>query len=242
MTVEVVERSEVQCGRTTIPYAIRRSARRGTVSVAVEPSGEVLLTAPASTPVERLDRVVHQKARWIVARRREVAGPRLVPTAREFVSGESFLYLGRQYRLLVRNGPTAVRLHRGRLEVHEPDGNRRGQRVRAALVRWNRDQAERRLPERVARWAKKVGVPAPKVLVREQQKRWGSCDAAGAVRFNWRIIQAPMSLVDYVVVHELVHLRHRDHDAAYWQALGRVMPDYEARRRALKRWGGQAQW
>ena len=80
----------------------------------------------------------------------------------------------------------------------------------------------------------------PRVIVANQQKRWGSCDQAGTIRLNWRIIQAPMRLVDYVVVHELVHLRHRGHGRDYWQAVGRVMPDYERRRRGSEGTGPDA--
>ena len=82
----------------------------------------------------------------------------------------------------------------------------------------------------------------PPVVVSDQQKRWGSCDRNGTIRLNWRIIQAPMRLVDYVVVHELVHLRHRGHDREYWQALGRVMPDYERRRDDLMQRGRSRSW
>ena len=77
----------------------------------------------------------------------------------------------------------------------------------------------------------------PRVIVADQQKRWGSCNHRGTIRLNWRIIQAPMRLIDYVVVHELVHLLHRGHGRDYWQAVGRVMPDYERRREELRQCG-----
>ena len=114
--------------------------------------------------------------------------------------------------------------------------------VRAAVVAWFRRRAPERLPERVAGWHAKAGVPMPHVKLASQQKRWGSCDQAGTIRLNWRIIQAPMRLVDYVVVHELVHLRHRGHGRDYWQAVGRVMPDYERRRRDLRERGAILVW
>ena len=82
----------------------------------------------------------------------------------------------------------------------------------------------------------------PPVIVSNQQKRWESCARNGAIRLNWRIIQAPMRLVDYVVVHELVHLRHRGHGREYWQALGRGMPDYERQREDLRRCGAGLAW
>ena len=93
-----------------------------------------------------------------------------------------------------------------------------------------------------AAWRPKAGVPLPRVIVAKQRRRWGSCDQRGTIRLNWRIIQAPMRLVDYVVVHELVHLRHRGHGRDYWQAVGRVMPDYERRREDLTRYGPSFSW
>ena len=82
----------------------------------------------------------------------------------------------------------------------------------------------------------------PNVVIADQQKRWGSCDQHGAIRLNWRIVQAPMRLVDYVVVHELAHLRHRGHGPDYWHAVRRVMPDYERRRDELRRYGPMLTW
>ena len=237
-----LERSQVQFGRTCIPYSIRRSARRRTVAVAVEPTGNVLLTAPTDTPVERLDRLVHEKAQWIMGHLREIRAAHST-SAREFASGETVLYLGRQYRLRVLRGAEHVALHRGQLVVcvrgHEP---RRPEVVRDLLVRWYRERASRRVPERVRHWAAKVSVEVPKVLIREQRKRWASCDPAGALRVNWRVVQAPVSLLDYVVVHELAHVRHRHHGLQFWSLVGRVLPDYEVRRARLASMGRELSW
>ena len=82
----------------------------------------------------------------------------------------------------------------------------------------------------------------PRLIIADQQKRWGSCSTRGTIRLNWRIIQAPMRLVDYVVVHELVHLRHRGHGRDYWRAVGRVMPDYERRREDPRQLGSRLTW
>lgn len=103
----VEERSEVQWGTTRIPYGIRRSTRRRTVALSVAPPGQIILTAPRDTPVERLDAVVHAKAKWIASRLRLVRPAEPRPSPREFVGGETFLYLGRQYRLEVRRGGAA---------------------------------------------------------------------------------------------------------------------------------------
>jgi predicted metal-dependent hydrolase len=241
-----MERSEIRWGTTGIPYVIRRSARRGTVSVAVEPSGQIVLTAPQATTVERLDRVVRQKARWIVERVRR--GRRLArPTAREFVSGETVQYLGRSYRLRVVEAGEGVpaRLARGWLVVTVERGLAAGYRVgavRAALVAWYRPRAVAQLSERGERWAARLQVRPRDMLVRDPPQRWGSCDSGGTLRFSWRIIQAPPPLVDYVVAHELVHLLHRGHTPRFWETLGRVMPEYETLRTQLRSLGPTLVW
>ena len=237
------ETSAVTWGGTLLPYAIRRSARRKkTVAVTVDPAGSVLVVAPERVATDRLDAIVRRKAAWIARRiqRADTRGPLLAP--REFVSGASVRYLGRHYRLKVNAQDTGdAKLRGGWLHVPAPGGAQDPAQIRAALVSWFRRRAAERLPERVEAWRAKAGV-LPRVIVSNQQKRWGSCDQSGTIRLNWRIIQAPMHLVDYVVVHELVHLQHRGHGRDYWQAVGRVMPDYERRRRDLREHGSFLVW
>ena len=114
--------------------------------------------------------------------------------------------------------------------------------MRERLVAWYRERAALRVPERAATWSHRLELNAAPVLIREPKKRWGSADATGNIRFNWRIIQTPTRLIDYVVAHELVHLAHPDHTRDFWATLGRAMPDYEARREALRRLGRQVVW
>jgi predicted metal-dependent hydrolase len=123
--------------------------------------------------------------------------------------------------------------------LHEED---RAAFVRAALLDWYEPRAANRLKARVKLWAGKLHVKEPKLLLVEPRKRWGSASASGTVRLNWRIIQAPLSLVDYVVVHELVHLEHANHTSEFWAAIGRVMPDYEDRKTRLRHLGPQLEW
>ena len=242
--MSATETSSVAWGGTLLPYTIHRSARRKkTVAVTVDPAGGVVLLAPKHLTADELDGIVARKAEWIVRRLQhaELHGPS--PSPREFVSGESVLYLGRHYRLKVQpHASGEAKLRGGWLHVAAPEGAGQAVRIREAVIAWLRRHAAKRLPERVAAWRAKAGVPMPPVIVSNQQKRWGSCDRTGTIRLNWRIIQAPMRLVDYVVVHELVHLRHRGHGRDYWQAVGRVMPDYERRREDLRRCGAGLAW
>lgn len=232
-------------GRTVIPYAIERGRRVKTVAIAVDPSDGVRVRAPGGTAITRLDVIVRRKARWILERQRRSEDLAPPPSPREFVSGETFRYLGRQYRLKLERtaGPGAcVRILDGCLIVPVATKKTRPQDVRDQLVAWFRERAGIRVPERVAKWSAKLDLHPASVLIRDPKKRWGSADARGNIRLNWRIIQAPATLIDYVLAHELVHIAHPDHTREFWSTLGTAMPDYETRRDALRRLGRQLVW
>lgn len=243
------ERAVAVYGTRAIPYRIQRSRRRVSVAVVVDPNEGVVLRVPQNLERDRIAAVVRRKGAWIVERLRGFEDLLPPQTTREFVSGETFLYLGRQHRLRVervaRRSRPAVAMEQGRLVVRVPaelgDSDRAGT-VRATLREWYRRRAAHYLPPRLARWAAKLGVPAPPLLVREPPKRWGSCDASGNVRINWRTIQLAPRLIDYVLAHELVHLEHRRHDADFWARLGEVIHDADARRTALRRAGVSVCW
>lgn len=246
--MKTIERSEVRFGRTAIPYQVVRGRRQKTVAIAIDPQAGVLLRAPAATPLESLDAIVHKKAIWILERLRKLRDLPPPPSPRQFVSGETFLYLGRQYRLRVEKvaEPAGkVRLRNGWLVTEVPAATPDAERsalVRKLLVSWYRQHSAEKVPERAAWWSERLSLQPTSVLIRSQEKRWASCDPAGVLRFNWRIVQASPRLLDYVVVHELIHLVHSGHTAAYWAALGQALPDYEDRRDALRRVGARLVW
>lgn len=209
-----------------------RSDRR-TADIRVE-DGAVSVVVPRDLAVERIDRLLQDKRLWIkekIALHREMAPA----PEKTFVSGEAFPYLGRNYRLKVSQGSFApVRLVNGRLLVQAPTGTDQPHIIRNALVRWYKRQAQRKLQEKVARYAPIVGVTPNGVGIRTFKSRWGSCTAQGALEFNWQIMMAPNRMVDYVVVHELCHLIRHDHSPEFWKEVARVMPDYPEYREWLK--------
>ena len=242
-----LEPATLAYGRTTIPYRIERAGRRVSVAITVDAADGVVVRAPADLDRARIEALVRRKAAWIVRQSRRFEDLLPHQAEREFVSGETFWYLGRQHRLrveAVEEGPARVALVQGRLVVRAParGGTVAAETVREALRSWYRRRAELYLAPRLARWAAKLGVPVPPLLVREPPKRWGSCDAAGRVRINWRVMQVAPRLVDYVLAHELVHLEHRQHDAEFWARLGEVMGDAEGRRGVLRGAGVRVGW
>jgi len=228
-------RGGIQFGSRRIPYRLSKTGRRKTVAIAVDPTLGVLVRAPATLLTEELAGILHRKAPWIWERLRRVRElPR--PARREFVSGESFPYLGRNYRLKLIRGDGRIRaaLSGRRLYVA---GASSAPAIRETLRQWYGRRAARRLPERVALWARRLGVPTPPVIIRDQSKRWGSCDVRRRLRLNWRIVMAPMSLIDYVVVHEVCHLVRPHHGREFWKLIRRLLPDWERRRDRLREEG-----
>lgn len=237
-------KGKVVFGRKAIDFSIVRSARRKkTIALSIELAGEVLVRAPMNTPHSRLIHIVKSKAEWIIKKHKSLDHV-LARAKKEFVSGESFSYLGRHVRLKVLENCKAskpvVKMYRGRLEVgtNSPSGKRKSAgEIRAALISWYKRQAQNRIPERVRIYAEKMGLPEPEVVIRDQKRIWGSCSGKGILRLNWRIIMAPMSLIDYVVVHELCHIKYRDHSGSFWRYMGMILPDYEKRKGRLGKLG-----
>lgn len=236
---------EIQFGNRQIGFAVRRSAVRTTTGIAVSIADGIVVTAPAALADQEIDQIVHQKARWLVERLADLAEVEPEPPLPEFVGGETFAYLGRQYRLRIVPAPDAsrvdVRLRSGWLTATVPsglNGSDASAAIRKELPRWYRRRASDLLPKRTETWAQRLGVDSPRVLVRDQQKRWGSCTRDGRLRINWRIMMAPTMLVDYVLAHELCHLQVPNHSKRFWALLGTIMPDYARRRERLRVEGG----
>ena len=237
----MTEQGSVRFGGTTIQYHVRRSARRRkTVDITVDGTG-VQVAVPQDTPDEDVRAIVHRRAPWILAHAPETL---LEALPKGFVSGETLPYLGRNVRMVVSVGDVRapeVRFDHWRLRITVPrylsEGNRSGC-IRRAVVAWYRRRAEARLATIVERWWPRFGGREPyRLLIRDQRQRWGSCAPDGTLRFNWRLAMLRPDLAEYVVVHELAHLRVRNHSTEFWNLLSRAMPDAQERRRRLREVG-----
>ena len=231
----------VRYGDTDIEYEVRRSVRRKkTVQITVDGAG-VQVSAPQTTPDTELQAIVRKRAGWILRNAQEAA---FKPVPKRFVSGETLPYLGRNVRLVVKVEDVLtpeVRFDHWRFQISVPDGlegEDRCQHIRRAVVEWYKSRAADRLLSGVQRWWPRLGnVGEPHVLVRDQRQRWGSCAPDGSLRFNWRVMMLDPSLVEYVIVHELIHLNVKNHSQEFWRLLASVLPDVERRRRQLREAG-----
>lgn len=225
----------IEYGRETIRYEVRFLPTRRTLGIEVHPDQRVVIRAPVGCTEDVIADRVRKRASWIS---RQIADfRRYSPRTpqRQYVSGETHLYLGRQYRLKVGAGETAsVRMTRGQLCVTMP-GIPDPERVKTMLHRWYLDHARRVFSEVLDQCLIRFkGHPRPRLIVRAMQSRWGSLSQTGSMTLNVNLVRAPRACIEYVVTHELCHLRHRDHDASFFNLLGRVMPDWEQRKQKLE--------
>ncbi len=234
----MTERDSIRFGDTTIEYQVRRSQRRKkTVEVTIA-GGGVQVAAPMDTPADDLQTLVRRRAPWIL---NHASDGMLDVSPKRFVSGETLPYLGRNVRMVFETADVRtpeVRFDHWRFSIKVPrglDDGQRYERIRKAIIAWYRRRAETRLQVGVKKWLPRFGGgEPPEVLIRDQRQRWGSCAPDGTLRFNWRVVMLEPALVDYVIVHELVHLTVRSHSDDYWKLVTRVIPDAQERRRKLR--------
>jgi predicted metal-dependent hydrolase len=235
-------------GSRNLAYTVERTQRRKSIAISVDLTG-VRVLAPADATSDEIEATLQRKAPWVLSKLSlvEEMGPGAAP--REFVSGETFHYLGRAYRLRVLPDASAVttRVRLSGRHLLAPLSIGLDQRlaeiaVRRGLIVWYERRARERLPERIAFFAERVGVRPPHLLVRDQEKRWGSCDGRGRIRANWRLMTLPLPLIDYVLAHEVCHVVEPNHRPPFWRLLGVVMPDWEVRRAALRSAGPRFAW
>lgn len=224
-------------GDRRIRCEVRRSGQRMNRSVAihVEPDGRVLIDAPLNTPEPEIRLAVTRRLGWIHRRLVDVESRKRLLTPREYVSGETILYLGRGYRLKVISTPLehGARLRGGYLEVAVHD--RSAEVVRMEVEKWFRNRAKEVLPKRLSaisedlKWVKS----SPPLSIRKMSRQWGSCSPKGRIALNIGLVHVPNECIDYVVLHELIHLKVHNHSRSFYRVLDVHLPDWQRRKSRL---------
>jgi predicted metal-dependent hydrolase len=214
-----------------------RSARK-TLALIVRPDGSLLVRAPLRTSIAAIEAFVEKNRGWIEKQRAKArAAPPAAP--RLYRRGEMFLFLGTAYPLQIVEGQAAqepLRLDDGKFKLaasHQAEAS-------LAFEHWYREQAKQIVPARVELFARQHDLSYRKIGITSARTRWGSCSASGSLSFSWRLILAPLPVVDYVVVHELVHTVFHNHAKQFWHRVGTILPDYPLHRRWLRENGRHA--
>jgi hypothetical protein len=204
-------------------------SRRRTIALVITPDGQLIVRAPVRATAAMIKEVIREKQSWI---RKKIAGIKQRPQAIDhtYEEGEIFFFLGRAYPLqIVDSGKAAIertdRLCISRTVI--PD-------IRNLLKRWYMEEAHKEIHSRCMWFSMTTGYTPKSIRITDACRRWGSCTHKGGLNFSWRLIQAPLEIVDYVIVHELVHLRQPDHSKKFWAGVREIMPDYERRREWLR--------
>jgi hypothetical protein len=222
-----------------IDYVLLPGADRKTTDIVIERNGAVTVRPPIGFSPEKVDAVVESKRMWIYKNLAEWRDLNAAAVVREWVNGESFLYLGRSYRLsLVSDQDVDLKLLEGRFclkrSLIDASGHEAAKR---AFEEFYVAKGESRICQRLDFFAPKVGVKPIGLKVKDIGYRWASCTKSNMLQFNWKCMMAPAKIIDYMVVHELCHIRHRNHDDAFWNEVDKVMPDYHERKMWLKKHG-----
>ena len=224
-----------------LEYTVIRRPRRKTASITVSADNRVTVVVPNHVTDERVRAIIESKAKWIRKRIEHNLESKEAIKPKEFVTGEEFRYLGTVYRLCVEEGrPGVVTLTDGTFHVCAPSEltcDSRSEYVKSQMVDWYKKRAFEDLRNRVRHYEAQLNVRAALIRVKSLKSRWGSCSSRGNLSFNWQIVMAPLSVVDYVVAHELCHLVHLNHSSAFWSLLESILPGYRQSRQWLRKNG-----
>jgi predicted metal-dependent hydrolase len=218
-----------------LEFKIVRSARRRKLTITVERDREIIVHVPADTSEETVHRLVDSKRQWIFDKlhHSQKYQDRVHPPGKEVVNGESAPYLGRDYRIEIAETESGeVEFSRFFMVPRSHQAKRR-----EALKAWYITRAKSTILPRAEQIARELGVTFTSAKIVDNRYRWGSCTVTSTVNFNWRLIKAPMFVVDYVIVHELAHLLEGNHTPRFWNIVRATSPTMEKAKEWLKEHG-----
>lgn len=205
-----------------LTYTVKRSSKRKKLTITVERNRSVVVHAPESISEEKIRAIVESKQQWIYGKIRhpQKYGKLPHPPGKELVNGESVLYLGRHYRIeITTSDPEEVRFEQ-RFFIPAYFSSER----KKVLQNWYIERAKEKILPRAKKFADNLGVTFVNAKIADNRYRWGSCTTKDNINFNWRLIKAPMYVIDYVIVHELAHLMEMNHTARFWSIVRAQSP------------------
>jgi predicted metal-dependent hydrolase len=233
-----LQHHKIHYGTQDIEFRLTYSDRK-TLGIEVYPDAKVKVVAPTETSLEAVFAKVRKRARWITQQQRYFLDVDSKAIPKDYTSGETHRYLGRQYRLRIRSieaGKEAIKL-KGAFFYAFVRNKHDTNRVAHLLKQWYRSHAQQKFEERLARHyetLKQEGIGYPKLELRSMPKRWGSCTTSGKILLNPELICQPIYCIDYVIIHELCHLVHPNHSKAFYELKEKYLPDWERRKMRLE--------
>lgn len=218
----------------TVSYAVKRSSRAKHARLEVRVETGLTVVIPSSYNINDIPDLLRKKGRWILDKLAKYASEQPITKGKELKSGYFIPYLGRHLKVVTRYDPgtvNCVKLEKNRLLV---DLNSRNGRLNLVLEWWYRQQAEKLIKERADELCPRLGVAYNRLTVRGAKTRWGSCSQKGNLNFNWKLMMAPEPVIDYVIIHELAHLKEMNHSKNFWKLVAEHCPKWRTHRKWLK--------
>jgi len=213
-------------------HLIRSKKRRKTISLHIKEDGKIVIYTPYCTPKWEIEKFIEEKESWIIGKISE-REKRTKEVEKTFLSGEKFLYLGEWYPLEIQessNRGTPLTLAFGKFILsHDRIGE-----ARDLFCHWYKKEAKEKITERVDHYGNRFQLLPEGIKITSARSRWGSCSRDNRLSFSWRIIMASLTIIDYVLIHELVHIREKNHSQKFWNYLESVLPDYRKHRSWLR--------
>lgn len=230
---------QIQIDNTTINYVLTKSDRARNIRLSIHREKGLRITVPRTYRIEEVESFIRQKQRWITKHlQRTLQINEYV--RRELDEDESIEFLGKNYPIRIITGARrgiSCSMKEDYFEFHisfmiQPDD--RQKYIRAVLKKWMRTQAKHIIPFRVSMVNERIGFRFQRISIKDQRTRWGSCSKKGNLNFNYRLLMAPMEIIDYIIVHELVHLKEQNHSHRFWSIVKQFCPQYEEHEAWLK--------
>jgi predicted metal-dependent hydrolase len=213
-------------------HLIRSKKRRRTISIHIKEDGKIVVYTPYRTPKLEIQKFIQEKQSWIVKKISE-REKRIKEAEKTFLPGETFLYLGEWYPLETKESShkePPLTLAFGKFILHR----NRMEEARNLFSQWYKRAAQERITERVIHHSSRFQLFPEGIKITSAKSRWGSCSRDNRLSFSWRIIMASLSVIDYVLIHELVHIKEKNHSSKFWDYLESVLPDYRKHRNWLR--------
>lgn len=222
---------------------VERKAFRRTITIALKPGAPIKVRANMKTPFRKIEEFLLQKEKWIEKHMREFAHLAEKFPEKKLVQAETFPFLGEH--LSLRFVPTPLRQvffsrHEKFLQMHLPEQSwsevteEHLQNYFPKLLKFYQREAEKLIRERIQIWSEQMKLHPKALKFRNQKTRWGSCSSRGSIQINWRLVGAPVEVIDYILVHELAHLKHMDHSDQFWKLVEVHCPNYQDSEKWLK--------
>ena len=206
-------------------------SKRKTIAIIIQKDGSVQIRAPRFATSQQIQLFVQSKMSWIQSHQAKIL--KLKNPAHKYEPGEKFLFLGNKYPLELSKANSPFLLLDGKFHL----GWLKQQDAEKVFTEWYRKRAREIITERANLLAKQHSYVFKKIRISSARTRWGSCSPKGTLSFTWRLVLAPMEIIDYVIIHELVHLNIKDHSSAFWSRVQDIDPDYRKKRRWLREHG-----